>query len=348
MLLFFIQWLVIFIFFISLLLYTGNWYFKGTKYSGNPTDHFTGTHFFSYKQPKIFYKERKRLILKRLAQQKNKWVKRAVPVTKPRERVEGSELVITFINHATVLIQTEGLNIITDPVWSERVSPVKFFGPKRYQNPGVHLSDLPKIDIVLLSHNHYDHLDVWALRTIAQRDTPLVLTHLGISEFLHKKHIGNSVDLDWFDTHKFRPDIVVTSVPAQHFSARALSDRNKTLWGGFVLSTPHGDIYFVGDTGYGPFVERIAERFPQGFRFALIPIGAFSPAQFMSEMHMSPHDAFQFKKELQIKKAVAIHFGTFKLAFDGQDEPVTILEQLTQEFSDDTFVALPNGGVFTL
>lgn len=234
----------------------------------------------------------------------------------PEEKVEGSKIVAVFVNHNTVLIQTEGLNILTDPVWSERASPFSFIGPKRYTQAGVNFDDLPKIDIVLLSHNHYDHMDIEALKKLEKRDNPTIYTHLGNKNYLSKRGIQNVVDMDWWDEIKHDDKIQIHSVPAQHFSARAISDRNKTLWGGFVMRLDSGDIYFAGDTGYGPFVNQIKEKYPEGFRFALLPIGAFEPREFMKEMHTSPDDAIMMYKELNVQNALGTHFGTFNLSLE--------------------------------
>ena len=329
-------------------------------YEGGLSDHFDTKHFYSIglakedvhetKQGKGHAKIERPSVFKWLiSRKKNVWVKRPVTKTKPADRVEGAKIVATFVNHATVLIQTEGLNIITDPIWAERASPFSFIGPTRYREPGIAFDDLPRIDIVLLSHNHYDHLDLVALRSLQKRFSPQIFVPLGVAAYLKRKGIDGAIELDWWGTHTVQTvsgqthPISIASVPAQHFSARALSDRNKTLWSGYVIRTQDGDIYFAGDTGYGKFVQRIAEKYPNGFRFGLLPIGAFKPAWVMKEVHVSPEEAYQMKQELSVKTAVAIHFGTFKLADDGQDEPVQILEEITKKNNDTSFVALDHG-----
>jgi len=275
------------------------------------------------------------------------WRKRELPdgLAYPKSCVLGGEIVITFVNHSTVLIQTEGLNILTDPVWANRASPVPFLGPKRYLPAGVAIDDLPKIDLVLLSHNHYDHLDVRALRKISERDKPAIFTPLGNSRYLHDRKIFGAHDLDWGQSRKISDEVSVECTPAQHFSSRALTDRNKTLWCGFVISTPHGDIYFAGDTGYGPFAAHIRKKFPSGFRLAFLPIGAFRPKKMMRKMHMSPDDAVRLCKDLSVRRAVPIHFGTFQLALDGQDEAPNILREILSQPKNSAvhFDILQNG-----
>jgi L-ascorbate metabolism protein UlaG (beta-lactamase superfamily) len=338
------EYILIFTFLFGVFVFFADAFFSGSRYTGPISDHFDGTRFFSVPNPDLGKEKRRMSFLKWLfTMEKNVWKFVPVEQSKPQERVLDKTGVVTFINHATTLIQTEGLNILTDPIWAKRASPISFFGPKRYQNPGVSLEDVPKIDVILLSHNHYDHMDIDTLRFFSRRDGSKILTHLGNSEYLIKKGILHCFDMDWWDTHTISSSVGVTSIPAQHFSARALTDRNKTLWGGFVVSTQNGDIYFAADTGYGPFSKQIQEKFPAGFRFGILPVGAFAPRFFMREMHMSPDDAYILKDELKIQKALAIHLGTFKLAGDTQTEPKDLLTQISMERGDDSFVVLKNG-----
>ncbi len=277
-----------------------------------------------------------------LTHSRGNWRKPTVEQVKPRERVTDG-LRITYVNHATVLLQFAGLNIITDPVWSYRVSPFSFMGPVRYAQPGIALRDLPPIDIVLLSHNHYDHMDIATLRHIMRTFHPRIYTGLGNAAYLERKGITGAVDMDWWER---RTDgaVTVVSVPAQHFSARSLSDRNCTLWCGFVLETPLGNMYFAGDTGLGPFVDGIKKKY-QSFVFGLIPVGAYQPAWMMRPVHTDPEEALRMHDLLNIRTSIGIHHGTFRLTDEPQNEPV---ERIERERGQRDFRVLPNGGTVLL
>ncbi|HET6527405.1 MAG TPA: MBL fold metallo-hydrolase, partial [Balneolaceae bacterium] len=179
----------------------------------------------------------------------------------PRQRVSSGDLHITFINHATFLIQVDGLNILTDPIWSNRASPYNWIGPKRQRPPGLKFEDLPPIDLVLISHNHYDHLDLKTVQRLHREHDPQFVVPLGVEHFLNEQGITQNVHLDWWDEYDFNGALSLTAVPARHFSGRGLFDRNKTLWCGYVLHTVEGNIYFAGDSGYGSFFKEIGQRF---------------------------------------------------------------------------------------
>jgi L-ascorbate metabolism protein UlaG (beta-lactamase superfamily) len=246
-----------------------------------------------------------------------------VPAALPVARVDGGGIRVTLVGHATVLIQVAGLNILTDPVWSERVGPLSWLGVKRSRPPAVAFDELPKIDIVLLSHSHYDHLDRTTLAALERRDGAVVFTGLKVGEVVPH---NNVVELDWWQRHPLRGDFVATYVPAEHFSARGPFDRNVTLWGGFVLETPAGIIYFAGDTGDGPHIAAIAERFGP-MTLSLLPIGAYLPRWFMAPIHMDPHEAVAAAEVLRSRVTLPIHYGTIRLADDGFDEPVRELKE---------------------
>jgi N-acyl-phosphatidylethanolamine-hydrolysing phospholipase D len=244
------------------------------------------------------------------------------------------EPAITWIGHATMLMQMGGLNILTDPHFSERASPVQFAGPKRYQAPGIALKDLPRIDLVLLSHNHYDHLDVASVRGLNAQagGPPLFLVPLGVKKWFTNEGITNVQQMDWWDTRSVKTasgEVEVHFTPVQHWSARSLSDRRATLWGGFALFAKDFHLYFSGDTGYSKdfidtqnhFASRQGAAQGGGFDMALIAVGAYEPRWFMKEQHANPQEAVQIHLDLQAKRSIGIHWGTFDLTDESLDQP---------------------------
>jgi len=254
-------------------------------------------------------------------------------------RVEDSLQVITFVNHSTFLIQTDSLNILTDPIWSDRASPFSFAGPKRMRPPGIKFDDLPEIDLVLISHNHYDHLDLATILLLEEKYSPQFIVPLGVDLFLKNKGIENVIALDWWEQKNISETVRIAAVPAQHFSGRGLFDRNKTLWCGYVIQSIHGNIYFAGDTGYGDFFKDIAKRY-QPVKTALIPIGAYKPRWFMKPMHVNPAEAIKIHKELNSELTIGMHFNTFPLADDGQNDPVN---DLSKALEGENFTVLEEG-----
>lgn len=294
--------------------------FGAPGYRGPRSDHFDGERFVNQTAPA--QGGLTRFLRWQRMRRPGPW---RPPVTPPPEpppprRVEGAALVVTVVNHATVLIQTAGLNIVTDPVWSDRTSPVSWVGPARVQPPGVRFDDLPPIDVVLISHNHYDHLDLDTLRRIAARDRPRIFAGLGTGALLAEEGIAGGHDLDWWQSVALSPAVELVATPAAHFSGRGLEDRDRVLWLGFVLRAPGGPIYFAGDTGHGPHFAEIRRRFGAA-RLALLPIGAYEPRWFMSPVHISPAEAVRAHRILGAALSVGIHFGTFPLADEGIDEP---------------------------
>lgn len=244
---------------------------------------------------------------------------------KPDQRVSGHELHVTFINHASFLLQFDGMNILTDPIWSYRASPYQWIGPRRMRPPGLNFEDLPPISTVLISHNHYDHLDLQSILDLKEIHNPTFVVPLGVEQFLHDHNIHKTVNLDWWDHHRLSEKLALTSVPARHFSGRGLFDRNKTLWCGYVLHTGLGNIYFAGDTGYGQFFKEIGKKFGP-MHTAFIPIGAYKPRWFMESIHLSPEDALAAHRDVQSEQSFAMHFGTFPMADDGMFEAANALK----------------------
>jgi len=286
-------------------------------YHGPVTDHFNGKRFFN--DSPLWQSEHS--FLKWMATRERgywrDWVD-APPGPRPPKRVD--DLRVTFVNHSTLLIQIDGRNILTDPIWSERCSPVSFAGPKRHRPPGIRFDDLPEIDLVLVSHNHYDHCDIPTLRALQSRFRPRILTPLGNSALLARYGI-RAEDMEWWETKGN-----VTLVQAQHFCARALTDRNVTLWGGFVIHGRNGNVYHAGDTGWGDHFAEIARRYAP-IRLACLPIGAYLPRWFMKPAHIDPLEAVEAHRVLNASTSIAMHYGTFDLGDDGETEPVDDLRR---------------------
>jgi L-ascorbate metabolism protein UlaG (beta-lactamase superfamily) len=252
------------------------------------------------------------------------------PSPPPPFRVGRGDMRVTFVNHSTVLVQMDGVNVLTDPIWSERCSPVSFAGPRRVVPPGLRFEQLPPIDVVVISHNHYDHLDLPTLRQLADEHRPRILVPLGNERTLARGGVSGAEELGWWESARVSGGVRVHAVPAQHFSGRGPFDRDRALWAGYVITGPAGTTYFAGDTGFGPHFGEIRERYGSP-RLALVPIGAYRPEWFMSRVHMSPDEALRAHRILDAETSVGIHFGTFRLADDGQDEPAERISALLAE-----------------
>jgi N-acyl-phosphatidylethanolamine-hydrolysing phospholipase D len=244
------------------------------------------------------------------------------------------EPAITWIGHATMLVQMGGLNLLLDPVFSERASPVQFAGPKRYQSPGLAMNQLPRIDVVLLSHNHYDHLDTASVKALNAQagGPPLFIVPLGVKKWFAAEGITNVKQLDWWDQTTVKTasgEVEVHFTPVQHWSARSLGDRRATLWGGFAVFAPDFHLYFSGDTGYSKdfqdtrahFAARQTAALGGGFDMALIAVGAYAPRWFMKEQHVNPEEAVQIHLDLAAKRSIGVHWGTFDLTDESLDQP---------------------------
>ena len=250
--------------------------------------------------------------------------------TVPQQRLtEG--ISVTYINHASTLLQIDGVNILTDPVFSERASPVSFAGPKRVHDPGIRLTDLPPIDLILISHNHYDHLEVSTLLELSrtQKVPPVILAGLGNSALFEKLDLRNHMDMQWNDQTEVK-NLRITFTESRHRSGRGLIDQMKTLWGAFVVEGASGNVYFAGDTGYWAHFKDAKEQFGS-FELAILPIGAYEPRWFMRSIHMNPADAVQAHIDLNSGQSMGMHFGTFQLTLEAIDAPRKDLELALEE-----------------
>jgi L-ascorbate metabolism protein UlaG (beta-lactamase superfamily) len=280
------------------------------------SDHFDGRRFFNPNgangQP--FWQVPRMLLTPR-----TRWPS-AVAVEQRRPPAPtADEVIASFIGHSTVLIQSSEGNILVDPVYSRRASPVSFAGPRRVREPGVRFDDLPPISLVLLSHNHYDHCDLATLERLERRFQPRAVTPPGNARLLRSAGFRQIEEVDWWDSASAAPfPIIVT--PAQHFSARGPFDRNRALWGGFLIEVEGLRILHAGDSGYGPHFREIAARLGP-IDLAFLPIGAYEPRWFMKDIHMNPAEAVQAHLDLAARQSVGIHFGTFQLTPEGLDQP---------------------------
>ncbi|MDB5241218.1 MAG: twin-arginine translocation pathway signal, partial [Spirosoma sp.] len=293
------------------------------RYKGPVTDHFNGKKFYNpgnsdHSSGSVF-----EWLLHR---DKGPWPEQpdAFVGPRPATRIEGDSLVVTFVNHSTFLLQTNGLNILTDPVWSDRVGPTSWLGVKRHRPPGLRFEELPPIDVVLLSHNHYDHLDLPTIRRLVKGHNPLFVTPLGVSHLPRSEGARVTRELDWNDTLRVNGKLSLTCTQAQHFSNRGMGDRNETLWAGYLLHTTYGTVYFCGDSGYGPHFKQIGNR-SEPIKLALLPIGSYRPQWFMAPVHVSPAGAVRALLDLKATQAMGIHFGTFQQGDDGLLEPANDL-----------------------
>lgn len=307
------------------------------------SDHFDGKHYFNPDYPnelKSFWQ-----VLKwKMTADTKKWPDSLENKNYPLRPLTPEEKVnATFINHATFLLQFPGLNVLTDPVYSERTSPFTFMGPKRVRAPGIPFDILPAIDVVVVSHNHYDHLDLETLKMIDAKFHPLFLVPLGDERYLKEAGIQNVKQMDWWEEVRVK-DVKFTFAPSRHWSARHLWDKNESLWGSFMIDSGAVKVYHAGDTGHGKHFLDIKTRLGAP-DLALLPIGAYKPRWFMQAMHMDPEDAVKAHIDLGAARSIGMHFGTFQLTDEGIDEPVNdLLTNLNKyQIANDKFLVLDQG-----
>lgn len=291
-------------------------------HDGPPSDHFDGTVFFNPGRPQL--NGLADLLKWQLGGGRARWPWHApAGVTTPAVRVDGARLVVTHVGHATQLIQTRGLNILIDPVWSAVASPVPFAGPRRVNAPGIPFDALPALDAVLISHNHYDHMDMPTVRRLVAARAPLFIVPLGNDRIIRRAVPAARVEAyDWGQSRALSPDVSLHLLQAHHWSARGMGDRCHALWAAFVIETPDGGIYVAGDTGYGAgdHFRAARARFPR-LRAAILPIGAYEPRWFMAYSHMNPAEAVAALGDLGAGFAIACHWGTFQLTNEAIDDP---------------------------
>ena len=321
---------------------------SGPAYQGPISEHFNGKTFVnpSGKQANGLSQVLKYFREPRI----DKWIKNyetdvnTSPIPKPTAQ----EIQYTFVNHSTFLIQHQGVNILTDPIWSERCSPFQFAGPARMRPPGIPFDNLPKIDVVLISHNHYDHLDENTVIEIQKKWAPLFIVPLGLKKVMEKMTCTRVFEIDWWESTNF-DQLKIKAVPTNHFSSRGMFDRDVTLWAGYIIESNFKKMYFLGDGGYSDIFKTIGER--EGpFDLSFIPIGAYLPEWFMSPIHISPIQAIQVHQDVRSQKSIAMHFGTFPLAKDGPLRPPQELAKGLEEkgIAKESFMVPEEGQVLVL
>jgi L-ascorbate metabolism protein UlaG (beta-lactamase superfamily) len=309
------------------------------------SDHFDGDRFFNPTLPKGFAPSLLSA-LKMAREPRSRWPAwvENKGVHRLNETLRADEIAITFVNHATFLIQMAGTTILTDPVWSERVSPFRRIGPRRVRKPGVAFEDLPTVDIILLSHNHYDHLDIATLAQLRQRFAPTVLAAAGDGRLVGPLGFKSVRELDWWEEIQFNDTLKMTFVPAQHFSARGLFDRRKSLWGGYMIESRGRRVYFSGDSGYSTHFSDIRTRLGSP-DIAMLGIGSYEPRWFMKPIHMNPAEAVCAHRDLGSRQSIGMHFGTFQLTAEAIDQPQADLKRALSDSGvpEAQFVTLDEG-----
>lgn len=301
-------------------------------YRGRPSAHFDGARFFNLDGDDALAppgaRGRGNFLVRYLFSSDDRpaWPDRvAIRPVAPPARVAGQAMLATWIGHASVLVQTQGLNILTDPVWSDRAGPFGI-GPARVVPPGIAFDRLPKIDVILVSHNHYDHMDLATLKRLWRRDHPLIVTSLGNDAVIGEAGVPARA-LDWGGRIAIRPGVEVIVTRNHHWGSRWFSDRNRALWSSFVVRLPGGNLFFAGDTGAGDLGWPGEAAAYGPVRLALIPIGAFRfvPGQMSVGSHIGPVDAVEVARRLGAARSIGIHWGTFRLSSEAYDTPPRLL-----------------------
>ena len=298
---------------------------QGLTVMVSASDHFDGRRFFNPTGPRV---RPFTAVPRLLVEPRTRWPARIDEPPRQPARRDGASAVVTFIGHATFLIQTAAGNILTDPMYSERAGPWNRVGPRRVRPPAVRFEDLPRIAVVLLSHNHYDHCDLRTLGLLARRFDPIVITPLRNASLVRSTGIRRVEELDWWQEATTAP-LPIALTPAHHFSARSPLDRNRALWGGFIIVAGSRRIYFAGDTAYASVFRDVGRRLGP-VDLALLPIGAYEPRWFMQAVHMNPAEAVQAHLDLEASQSIGMHFGTFQLTTEGIDAPLRALDQARQ------------------
>lgn len=294
------------------------------------SDHFNGKTFFQSHHASA---ARTRDLLRwRLTAKSTPWPAHVIlPAQPPPPAPRGDDIVVTWIGHASFLLRSTRLTLLIDPVFSERVSPISWLGPRRAHPPGTALDALPPIDAVLLSHDHYDHFDLPSLRALAAKHHPAFVAPLRHADLLQSAGAQRIVELDWWQTHAFTQQAACTLTPSKHWSNRFGTPRNHRLWGGYFLELGPKRIWFVGDTGYDAEIFRSIRERCGAPDLALVPIGAYEPRWFMAPMHMNPAEAVQAHRDSGARRSIAMHWGTFQLTDEGREDPVIALEEARRE-----------------
>lgn len=310
------------------------------------SEHYDGERFYNIDPLANIKKGLLTVLQWRITSSPKEWPETVENKVKPNfpQKIEDNEVHVTFINHSTLVVQTNGLTVLTDPIFSERASPVSFAGPKRVRKSGVSLEELPKIDFVIISHNHYDHLDINSLVSLKNKFDPTFIVPLANSALLEEYGITKVIELDWWQAHTVNENNKITLVPVQHWSARSPFDAFKTLWGGYVIEAGKKKIYFAGDTGYNNHFVETFKRFG-AMDVSLIPIGAYEPRWFMKIQHVNPEEAVFAHMDLKSKKSIGIHFETFQLTDEGYLDPRQDLKKSLEnlKLSPESFIAPEHG-----